>query len=141
MKEKDRKTEKRIMRLRFQKGDLLAVGIVLVTAAAVGLAFLPLGKNTGRAAVQIWQDGGLLYEVPLDQDQTFEVTGKYTTVIEIRGGKAAVLSSDCPGEDCVHSGAVSVPGRSIVCLPNGVEVRITGETEQDSGSEVDFSVG
>ncbi|MBQ8917117.1 MAG: NusG domain II-containing protein, partial [Oscillospiraceae bacterium] len=49
--------------------------------------------------------------------------------------RACIAQSTCPGEDCVHSGWISSPGRSVVCLPNRVEIRITGS------SEVDFVVG
>ena len=64
------------------------------------------------------------------------LTNVYTNRIEIKDGKVFITESDCPGEDCVHSGWISEGGRSIVCLPNRVEIRIEGETE----SEVDFIV-
>jgi len=46
-----------------------------------------------------------------------------------------IAESTCPGNDCVHSGKIHSAGRSIVCLPNRVEIRITGE------SDVDYVVG
>ena len=46
-------------------------------------------------------------------------------------GKAAILESTCPGEDCVHSGWISQTGRSVVCLPNRAEVRIEGVSGAD----------
>ena len=67
---------------------------------------------------------------------SFEVTGKYTNLIIVENGSIAITASDCPGEDCVHSGAITAPGRSIVCLPNGVEVRVVGQS-----ADVDFVVG
>ena len=57
-------------------------------------------------------------------------------MITVSQGKVSITSSDCPGMDCVHSGAISASGRSLVCLPNGVEVRIVGRTD-----DVDFVVG
>ena len=48
----------------------------------------------------------------------------------------AITGSDCPGEDCVHSGWIKASGRSIVCLPNKVEIRIVGQSD-----DVDFVVG
>ena len=90
------------------------------------------GEN---AAVQIYQNNVLIRELPLDTDMEFEVFGEYTNTVRILDGKACMLSSDCPGGDCVHSGWISTPGRSIVCLPNSLEIRITGQ------SDVDFVVG
>ena len=34
--------------------------------------------------------------------------------------------SSCPGEDCVHTGWVSVSGGQIVCLPNRLIISVTG---------------
>lgn len=123
------------MGLRFQKGDILAIAIVAVLAVAVALAFLPSG-DTGEAQVEIYHQGQLVHTMPLSQDGSYTLTGTYTNVITVADGRVSVTSSDCPGEDCVHSAAISSVGRGIVCLPNGVEVRIVGKTD-----DVDFVVG
>lgn len=123
------------MKLNFRKGDLVAVGAVLLLAILVGLCFLP--KHTGQAPVaEIYQDGTLVRTVSLEQDQQFPLTGRYTNTVTVESGKIAITASDCPGADCVHSGFSGTAGRSIVCLPNGVELRIVaGE------ADVDFVVG
>lgn len=126
---------KRALRLRFQKGDFIAIILVLAIAAAVGLSFMPRGEEGQQTIIQIYQDGQLVQELSLDTDRTMELTGEYTNTVEVRDGKVAIIASDCPGEDCVHSGWISRIGRSIVCLPNRVEIRIIGE------AEVDFIVG
>lgn len=122
------------MRLRFQKGDVLAFILVAALAAVVFLLFLP-GSNPG-SRVEVYQNGQLVKSCPLSVEDTFDLSGDYTNTITIRDGKAAITASDCPGEDCVHSGWISKTGRSLVCLPNGVEVRIVGES-----GDVDFVVG
>lgn len=123
------------MRLRFQKGDLLAIVLVVVLALAIAAAFLPENQANQNTVVQIYQDGKLLQELPLQSSRTIELTGQYHNTVVIREGRAAITEADCPGEDCVHSGWISSPGRSIVCLPNKVEIRIVG------ASDVDFVVG
>lgn len=120
--------------LRFRKGDLLAVVFVLLLAAAVLLAYLPKGDATGAWA-EIYRNNRLLQTVSLAEDTTFAVEGDYVNRIEVRQGKIGIAESDCPGADCVHSGFIGTPNRSIVCLPNGVEIRILGE-----GADVDFVV-
>ena len=126
---------KKNQRLSFQKGDILAILAVVVMALATLIAFLP-GKNAGQEGiVQIWQDGKLKGEYALMSEERITVSGDYRNDILIENGRVCIVESDCPGADCMHSGWISAPGRSIVCLPNRVEVRITGT------SEVDFAVG
>ena len=121
--------------LRFQKGDFLAIAIVAVLAVLVALCFLPKDSDSPVQA-QIYQSGDLIMTVPLEEDASFTITGKYTNVITVADGRIAVSASDCPGEDCVHSGAIHTSGRSIVCLPNSVEIRVV-----NAQSDVDFVVG
>lgn len=119
---------------RFCKGDLLAVLLVAVLALAVGTAYMPSGDQQG-ANVEIYQDGKMIRTVSLAEDQAFVVEGAYTNRVEVRDGRIAITESDCPGTDCVYSGFVGTPNRSIVCLPNGVELRIVADE-----ADVDFVV-
>ena len=123
------------MRLRFQKGDIAAIVFTLLFAAVVFAAFLP-GKESGSTAAEIYRDGDLIRTVSLDTEQEFTISADYTNTVSVRGGQIAITHSDCPGADCVHSGWISSSGRSIVCLPNLLEIRIVS----DSGG-VDFVVG
>ena len=123
------------LRLRFQKGDWLAVAVTLLLAVAVFFLFLP--KESGAPAVaEIYLDGQLIYQLPLDTPAELEVSGDYHNTVTVRDGKISVTASDCPGEDCVHSGAIGTSGRSIVCLPNRLEIRVVS-----APGDVDFVVG
>ena len=122
-------------KLHFCKGDYLAIGIVLLLAVAVILGFLPV-QNTPAAYAQIYLNGRLHKTVLLDQDTTFAVTDQYTNKITVKNGAIAFVDSDCPGQDCVHSGSIRTTGRSLVCLPNRVEIRVIARTD-----DVDFVVG
>lgn len=119
----------------FRKGDFFAIVLVALLAAAIAAAYLPGKDGAQGSAVQIYQDNVLVQELPLSADAGFAVSGDYTNSIVIRGGKVCIEASDCPGGDCMHSGWISRPGRSIVCLPNRVEIRISGQ------ADVDFVVG
>ena len=122
-------------KLHFGKGDWLAIGIVVILAVAVLVGFLP-GKNDPAAYAEIYLDGKLYKTVPLDQDTCFLVTDQYTNEITVTGRTVAFTSSDCPGQDCVHSGSIRNTGRSLVCLPNRVEIRVVAGAD-----DVDFVVG
>lgn len=121
--------------LCFCKGDILAIVIVAVLAVFVALCFLP-GDSETPVMAEVYQHGEFVESLQLDKDATLEIGGKYTNTITVADGKIAITASDCPGEDCVHSGAIHTSGRSIVCLPNGVEVRVVAQA-----SDVDFVVG
>ena len=123
------------MRLRFQKGDWLAIAVTLLLAVVVFAVFLPR-ENQGSAMAEVYLDGTLIRQLPLDTPVTFEVAGDYHNTITVKDGKVAITASDCPGEDCVHSGFVSASGRSIVCLPNRLEIRVVS-----APGDVDFVVG
>ncbi len=111
------------LRLKFRPGDLIAAAAIAVLAGAVALIFFT-GRSTGPAEAEIRQNGELIDTIPLDTDTEFTIEGDYINVVTVRNGEIAITSSDCPGEDCVHSGWRSTSGQCIVCLPNLVEIRI-----------------
>lgn len=120
--------------LQFRKADIFAIALVLALAVLTFLCFLP-GKDDA-AAVQVYQNGTLVQTLPLDQDTELIITGQYTNTITVQDGKVAITCSDCPGEDCVNSGWLHSSGRSIVCLPNALELRVVAQS-----GDVDFVVG
>ena len=122
-------------RLDFCRGDLLAILLVVVLAVSTAAFFAVRSEDGENRVVRIYQDGNLIDELPLGKDREIEIAGQYRNTVTILDGKAAITASDCPGEDCVHSGWISGAGRSVVCLPNRVEIRIAGQ------SDVDFVVG
>ncbi len=117
------------MKFKFSKWDILPIAGVLALAVAVFLLFLP-GKNPGNT-VEIYQNGNLLTTLSLSEDAAYTVTGAYTNVVTVKAGKVAVTHTDCPGGDCRKIGWADSAGKSIVCLPNGVEVRILGDSPVD----------
>ena len=124
----------REMKLKFCKGDIFAVALVAAIAILVGVFFwTSVGAEEG-SMISVYQDGKRIKEISLNDTTEFTVEGTYTNVISVKDGKAAITESDCPGTDCVHSGWIHDAGRSIVCLPNRVEIRVEG------ASEVDFVV-
>ena len=103
--------------LHFRKGDVLAIATVLILAVVVALSYLPKDPS-GPVKAQVYLEGELVKTLSLDEDTCFAISGAYTNEITVKDGQIAITASDCPGEDCVHSGAIHSPGRSLVCLPN-----------------------
>jgi len=123
--------KKKHMKLEFCKNDFLAIGIVAAIAILVSVIFWTSVGTEEGSMVSIYQEGVLIKEISLDSDTEFVIEGDYKNVVTIKDGKAAITESDCPGTDCVHSGWIHEAGRSIVCLPNRVELRIEGTSEVD----------
>ena len=127
-------------RLTFRRGDAAVIAVILAAAAALTAVFVFSAQRRGGAAsAEIRQNGKVGAVLPLYEYAEFTVGGTYTNVIEVRGGEVFFAESDCPGRDCVHSGAAHAPGRSLVCLPNRVEVRIV--TAQPAEDAVDGVAG
>ena len=122
-------------KLRFYKGDWLAIGFVVLLAIGVLFFFLPSNQYQASEA-QIYLNGQLLKTIDLQEDQVFTIADLYTNQITVKDQSIAITASNCPGQDCVHSGSIHSSGRTLVCLPNGLEIRIiSGE------ADVDFVVG
>lgn len=117
---------------RFRKGDLLAVGIVLAAAVLLTVFFWLLYSRTEAAVARIYLRGELVHEMPLDVDAEYTVFGSYHNTITVKNGKVSVTFTDCPGGDCHKTGWIGSAGRSIVCLPNHMEIVITGEASVDA---------
>ena len=122
---------KKPMKLDFCKNDFFAIGIVAVIAILVSVIFWTKVGTEEGGMLSVYQEGTLIKEISLDSNTEFVIEGEYENVVTIRDRKAAITKSDCPGTDCVHSGWIHEAGRSIVCLPNRVELRIEGTSEVD----------
>ena len=70
----------------------------------------------------VWYYGGLESSGPL----TVTVEGDYHLTILLDRNGVRVAESDCPGQDCVHTGVITRAGQSIVCLPEQVVVQLSG---------------
>lgn len=102
--------------------DLL---LILAIAALAGAIFLLTRLPSGVGdAVEIRIGGELFKVLPLDTDSSTDVGGLCTVVIE--NGEARVSESTCSNLLCVNHRPISRSGESIVCLPNGVTVRVSG---------------
>ena len=125
---------KNFPRLTPGKYDLLVVAAVLALAVCLGARFW---GNSGAAPVQ---SGGLSVVVEIDgveverarlldySGQHVYTGGGYTLTVDAADGRVDVTQSDCPTQDCKHSGAITRSGQSIVCLPARIVITLVGTT-------------
>ena len=127
-----KKTE---LRLTLRKGDLCAAAAVLLLAALVALLLLKSTQKTDARIAVVYRNRSVVREIDLDalsEPLTFTVDGDYEDVVTAEKGRICVQTADCPDQSCVHMGWISEPGESIVCLPNRLEIRISGEGGVDA---------
>ena len=110
--------------------------VLCVAALAIGLAVFQWrggGQEDLTTAVSV--DGVEIDRVSLERaagERTYQA-GDYALTVEYAAGSARVLASGCPTQDCVHTGAVTRGGQSIVCLPARFILRLEGGAAEDGG--------
>ena len=116
--------------LKIRRNDIfLAAVILLVCIVAAGVPFL---FSFQGSSVLIYVDGKLYAEKSLNENSETDVDGLMQVVIS--EGSVSVENSVCPNGSCEHSAAISGVGESIICLPNKIMIKISGETEMDAVS-------
>ena len=103
----------------------------LVAALAVLSAVWYYGglESSGHLTATILHRGQVVQTVRLDrltEELTVLVEGTYHLTVTLDKTGVRVAESDCPGQDCVHTGTITRAGQSIVCLPEQVVVQLSG---------------
>jgi hypothetical protein len=126
--------------------------VLCVAALAVGVAFFQWRGGTTEALTAVVSVNGTEADrfAPadlLEAPRTYENNG-YTLEVALSidyehpassalppSGESGlrVARSDCPTQDCVHTGTISRSGQSIVCLPARIIIRLEGGTPEDGG--------
>lgn len=113
--------------LKFNRFDALVALIIALLAVVAALWFYLPRSQSGQLTVVISVAGEETRRVPLsDFTETTVTGGSYTLRVSTRDGGVAVTDSDCPTQDCVHTGVITRAGQSIVCLPAQVVVHLEG---------------
>ena len=106
---------------------------LVIFARRPGVCFRAARRRFGRLAVRLC--GRLTVRSVLDE--TYSGSG-YSLTVEFSAEGVRVASSDCPNQDCVHTGEIHHAGRSIVCLPARISIQLTGGAED---AAVDAVIG
>ena len=126
--------------------------VLCVAALAVGVAFFQWRGGTTEAltagvsvdgteadrfapadlleAPRTYENNGYTLEVALSIDYEHPASSALPPSGE---SGLRVARSDCPTQDCVHTGTISRSGQSIVCLPARIIIRLEGGTPEDGG--------
>lgn len=115
-------------------GDLLII-LLIILGSMHGLQILE--NNPVRAeqlpgeSARIFINGTLQLEIPLNQEQTFDLLN-HRVQLEVVSDGIQVIATDCPAQICRKMGAIRFPGYQIICLPHRLLIEIV-ERSDDSG--------
>ena len=137
------------MRLKqyIRKADIILF-IVLVAVGLAASAALAMHQSESAASTVVIRSGGKFYvSYPLNKDTKLVIPAPsgtvydspshhalteddecteytYYNVVTIKDGKVSVTGSSCKNQVCIRRGEISMPGETIVCLPNRLVVSI-----------------
>ena len=118
------KTEKR----KQKRNDMLLVMVLLVLAAILGGGYYWMHRIPAiRAEVMV--DGELVETLDLSKNQEVTISGPGGGVnrLVVEDGKIWCEEASCPDKVCIRQGKQSQDGGQIVCLPNRMFVKVTGD--------------
>jgi len=106
--------------------------ITLATALTVIIGLKAYGRGTNSLSVVV-KGPDRTWIFPIEAEERVSVTGSLgETVVEIRKGRAAIVSSPCNGQTCVAAGELNKNGQWAACLPNRVFILIEGAADSDA---------
>lgn len=108
--------------------DGLVVALVIAMAVLVAVVFYG-NKTKGDNLTAVVSVGNKVVDtLPLSDEEvthTYQNNG-YTLLVSVSDSGVCVQSSDCPSQDCVHTGTITRAGQSIVCLPAQIVIHLEG---------------
>lgn len=112
--------------LKKYKRDIIVILSLLAVSIVMLLLVFLLSKNGEFVKVSVNGVESGIYS--LAEDREISINGG-TNILKIEGGKAFMITADCPDHTCVNTGKISKVGQSIICLPNKVTVTVIGNTD------------
>ena len=117
---------------KLKKADILVIILIVIASFLIYFFINKLSKEDANISkkVVITVDGKIFKEVPLtkDTDEKIDINtvyGKNEVIIE--KGEVHMHESNCQDKICMKMGKISIPGDSIICLPNRVMVKIVSD--------------
>lgn len=104
---------------------IAALACLALAATPVALALEGSATTGGETVIIVGPAGES--RLSLGEDEIVTIDGAHGLLtVESLDGAVRVAEAACPDHTCVKTGWVRAPGSAIVCLPNGVTVRMGG---------------
>ena len=116
---------------------ILILSLLLVAAVTLIVLLTRIQKNNLVAKISVQNEVVEVIDLSKKEEADYHVHGlKGELHIHTKDGAIAVISSNCPHQDCVHMGYVSESGRPIICAYNAVTISIEGASSSTNDVEI-----
>ena len=115
------------------RNDLILIGSLLLVAI-ISLVVVLSTRTKDRLTAKIYVRDEVVEVIDLSkkEEKTYTVHGINGDLnIHTRDGAICVANSNCPHQDCVNMGYVSVTNKPIICAYNQVYIVIESQIEQE----------
>ena len=115
------------------RNDIILIASLLLVAVVTLIVVLSTRVKTNLMANVYVQDQIVeTIDLSKKEDADYFVKGlKGQVHIHTHDGGIAVIESNCPHQDCVHTGYVKETNRPIICAYNAVYIIIVGQSAND----------
>lgn len=112
------------------KNDLKLVGVLLIIIS-IFFIMINITKKEGKTAVVYYEDKEIL-KIDLNTNKEYTVKGYLgDVVLEVKNNKIRVKEENSYNHICSKEGYISESGKSLICLPNKIIIKIDGKSEID----------
>jgi hypothetical protein len=108
--------------------SILDIGIFLTLTILLSVIFL-LPKKSG-SNIEINMQNKTVESYSLNEERIIEYEDLLTIIIE--DGKCFVIHAHCEDKLCEKQGTISRHGETIICMPLGILISITGQDNMNA---------
>lgn len=111
---------------------ILVISLLLVAVIAFVVIISTRTKTNLIAKISVQNTVVEVIDLSKKEDKDYDIQGINGHLhVKTHNGAIAVISSNCPHQDCVHMGYVSESNKPIICAYNAVYIIIEGKTVND----------
>ena len=113
------------------RNDIILI-ISLLSVACLSLAIILSLRKKNNLVAKVYVQNEIVEVIDLSkkEEKDYYVNGlKGMVHIHTHDGAIAVVESNCPHQDCVHTGYIKESGRPIICAYNAVSIVIEGSKQ------------
>ena len=116
------------------RNDIILIGsLLLVAVLSLVLVLVFRVKKNLVAKIYVQNEVVEVIDLSKKEEKDYIVHGLNGDLhVHTHDGAIAVVSSNCPHQDCVHMGYVSTTNRPIICAYNAVCINIEGSNNSNS---------
>ena len=121
------------MKKKTLRNDLILIFSILALALG-SLLIVLLTRKKENLFAKVFVKSELVRTIDLSSsDKEYEIKGtKGTVKVVLKNHSIGVVESNCPHQDCVHTGFIKETNRPIICAYNEVYIVIEGDSTYDA---------